>query len=33
MGRGDQIIETVVTIPTELTRKQEELLNELAKLE
>jgi len=33
MGRGDQIIETVVTIPTELTRKQEELLNELAKLQ
>jgi len=33
MGRGDQIIEAVVTIPTELTRKQEELLNELAKLE
>jgi len=33
MGRGDQIIETLVTIPTDLTRKQEELLNELAKLE
>ncbi len=33
MGRGDQIIETVVTIPTDLNRKQEELLNELAKLE
>jgi molecular chaperone DnaJ len=33
MGRGDQIIEAVVTIPTELTRKQEELLNELAKLD
>ncbi|MDI6777171.1 MAG: molecular chaperone DnaJ [Syntrophales bacterium] len=31
-GRGDQIIETVVTIPTSLTRKQEELLREFAKL-
>ncbi len=27
-GRGDQIIETVVTIPTSLNRKQEELLKE-----
>ncbi|MDX9746237.1 MAG: molecular chaperone DnaJ [Syntrophales bacterium] len=33
MGRGDQIIETVVTIPTDLNRKQEGLLKELAKLE
>jgi len=32
-GRGDQIIETVVTIPQNLTRRQEELLNELASLE
>jgi len=32
-GSGDQIIETLVTIPTSLTRKQEELLLELAKLD
>jgi len=31
-GRGDQIIETVVAIPTNLTRKQEELLREFARL-
>jgi len=31
-GRGDQIIETVVKIPTNLNRKQEELLKEFAKL-
>lgn len=30
-GRGDLIIETVVTIPTQLTRKQEELLREFAR--
>ena len=29
-GRGDQIIETVVTIPTHLNKKQEELLREYA---
>ena len=32
-GRGDQIIETVVTIPKDLTKRQEELLNEFASLE
>jgi molecular chaperone DnaJ len=31
-GRGDQIIETVVTIPTHLNKKQEELLREYAKV-
>jgi len=31
-GRGDQIIETVVTIPSNLTRKQEELLREFDRL-
>ncbi|MFA4915628.1 MAG: molecular chaperone DnaJ [Syntrophales bacterium] len=31
-GRGDQTIELVVTIPTSLTKKQEELLKEFAKL-
>jgi molecular chaperone DnaJ len=31
-GRGDQIIETVVTVPTNLTKKQEELLKEFEKL-
>jgi molecular chaperone DnaJ len=31
-GRGDQIIETVVTIPAQLNRKQEELLREFAQL-
>jgi len=30
-GRGDQIIEVFVQIPTELTRKQEELLREFEK--
>ncbi|OPY84315.1 MAG: Chaperone protein DnaJ [Syntrophus sp. PtaU1.Bin208] len=32
-GSGDQIIETTVAIPTSLTRKQEELLLEFAKLD
>jgi len=32
LGRGDQIIETVVTIPAQLNRKQEELLREFAQL-
>ncbi len=32
-GSGDQIIETTVTIPTSLNRKQEELLLEFAKLD
>jgi len=31
-GRGDQIIETVVTIPTNLNKRQEELLKEFARL-
>jgi molecular chaperone DnaJ len=31
-GRGDQIIEPVVTIPTNLSRKQEALLREFEKL-
>jgi molecular chaperone DnaJ len=31
-GRGDQVIETVVKIPTDLNRKQEALLKEFAKL-
>ena len=31
-GRGDQIIETVVMIPTQLNRKQEELLREFAQV-
>ncbi len=31
-GRGDQIIETVVAIPTNLTRRQEDLLREFARL-
>jgi molecular chaperone DnaJ len=31
-GRGDQIIETVVKIPVNLNKKQEELLREYAKL-
>ncbi len=31
-GRGDQIIEVFVRIPTELTRKQEDLLREFEKL-
>lgn len=31
-GCGDQIIETVVTVPTNLTKRQEELLKELDKL-
>ena len=30
-GRGDEIIETVVTVPTNLTKKQEELLREFDK--
>lgn len=32
-GRGDQVIETVVTVPTDLTRRQEELLKEFERLE
>jgi molecular chaperone DnaJ len=32
LGRGDQIIETVITIPTQLNRKQEELLREFARI-
>jgi len=32
-GRGDQVIETVVTVPTNLTRRQEELLKEFERLE
>jgi len=31
-GNGDQIIETVVAVPTNLSRKQEELLKEFAKI-
>jgi len=31
-GRGDQVIEVVVTVPTDLTKKQEELLKEFDKL-
>lgn len=31
-GRGDQIIETVITVPTNLTRRQEELLREFARI-
>jgi molecular chaperone DnaJ len=31
-GRGDQIIETVVTVPSKLTKKQEELLREFDRL-
>jgi molecular chaperone DnaJ len=31
-GRGDQVIETVVTIPTDLTKRQEELLREFDQL-
>ena len=31
-GCGDQIIETVVTVPTNLTKRQEELLKEFEKL-
>lgn len=31
-GKGDQIIETVVAVPTNLSRKQEELLKEFARL-
>ena len=31
-GRGDQLIETVVTVPTNLTKKQEELLKEFDRL-
>jgi len=30
-GKGDQIIETVVKTPTNLNKKQEELLREFAK--
>ena len=31
-GRGDQIVEVVVSVPTEVTRKQEALLGEFEKL-
>ncbi len=31
-GRGDQLIETVVTIPTNLNKRQEELLREFARI-
>jgi molecular chaperone DnaJ len=31
-GRGDQIIETVVTIPTQLNKKQEDLLREFVRV-
>ena len=31
-GRGDQIIETVITVPTSLSKKQEQLLREFEKL-
>ncbi|MBA4421497.1 MAG: molecular chaperone DnaJ [Syntrophus sp. (in: bacteria)] len=31
-GRGDEVIETVVTVPTNLTKKQEDLLREFDKL-
>lgn len=31
-GCGDQVIETVVTVPTNLTKRQEELLKEFEKL-
>jgi len=31
-GRGDEVIEAVVTVPTNLTKKQEELLREFDKL-
>jgi molecular chaperone DnaJ len=31
-GRGDQIIETVITVPTNLTRRQEELLKEFERI-
>lgn len=32
LGRGDQVVQVLVKIPTNLTRKQEELLKEFAKL-
>ena len=32
-GRGDQIIETMVAVPTHLTKKQEEILKEFDKLD
>ena len=32
-GCGDQVIETVVVVPTNLTRRQEELLKEFERLE
>jgi molecular chaperone DnaJ len=31
-GRGDQVIETLVTVPTSLTKRQEELLSEFERL-
>ncbi len=32
LGRGDQVVQVLVKIPTNLTRKQEDLLKEFAKL-
>ncbi len=31
-GRGDQVIQTVVKVPTHLNKKQEELLKEFARI-
>jgi len=31
-GRGDQVIQTIIKVPTHLTRRQEELLKEFAKI-
>jgi molecular chaperone DnaJ len=32
-GRGDQVVRILVEMPTSLTRRQEELLQEYAKIE
>jgi molecular chaperone DnaJ len=32
MGRGDQVVQVLVKIPTNLSKKQEELLREFARL-
>jgi molecular chaperone DnaJ len=32
-GRGDQIVRVVVTVPTKLTKRQEEILSEFSKIE
>ena len=32
LGRGDQVVQVLVKIPTNLTKKQEELLREFARL-